>query len=428
MGISGGAVHAAIVGCALLILSLAVLRKVEPHSRDHAVARLVRWALVLKLIAAPLQLYFVNRVYENVADYNLYHAMGAELAAPYRGGDFQVELPHKIIGLGIIYIVTGLVYAVIGVSKTGGALVFSCIGFWGLYLFYRAARVAVPEVDTSRYATVLFLLPSMLFWSSTIGKDALMCFALGLSALGAARVLTRRRLGFVTLAAGLAVTALIRPHVTLMFVLAMGIAYVVRPTSGRSVVEPLLKVLGIAVLVVGGVALGNQVEEYLGIPDLRPETIGAALDQTALETGEESPFGGENDAGYGSSFDSDGLRSPLALPGALVTVLFRPFPFEAHNGPSLLASLEGAVLLGLVLTSLGRFRYAMSVWRRRPYVSLAVVYVLVFCFLFASAVENFGILARQRVQVLPFMLLLVALPTWSPSRARRPVHSARPRR
>jgi hypothetical protein len=116
MGLSGGGFHAVVVAVGLLFGSLWLLRKVEPLEGDRTVARVVRVALVLKLLAAPVQLYFVNQVYENVADYNLYHAVGSELADSYRRGDFQAELPHKIIGLGIIYIVTGLVYAVIGVS------------------------------------------------------------------------------------------------------------------------------------------------------------------------------------------------------------------------------------------------------------------------------------------------------------------------
>src|SRR5688572_14409285 len=135
MGISGGTVHAMVVGIGLYLCGRALLARVEPVTGDRSVARLIRFALLLKLLAAPAQLFFVNQVYENVADYNIYHVVGADLADQYRRGDFQVELPHKIIGLGIIYVVTGLVYAIVGVSKTGGALVFSWIGFWGLYLF-----------------------------------------------------------------------------------------------------------------------------------------------------------------------------------------------------------------------------------------------------------------------------------------------------
>ena len=47
--------------------------------------------------------------------------------------------------------------------------------------------------------------------------------------------------------------------------------------------------------------------------------------------------------------------------------------------------------------------------RRNPYVTFAVVYVAAFIWAF-SGFGNFGILARQRVLMLPFFLVLLALP------------------
>ena len=60
-------------------------------------------------------------------------------------------------------------------------------------------------------------------------------------------------------------------------------------------------------------------------------------------------------------------------------------------------------------------RFAVQI----PYVAFAVSYTLMFVFAF-SAVSNFGILTRQRTQVLPVRLVLIAVPRigpWSPNRA-----------
>ena len=38
---------------------------------------------------------------------------------------------------------------------------------------------------------MLFLLPSLLFWTSDVSKEAVMMLALGVATLGAARVLAR---------------------------------------------------------------------------------------------------------------------------------------------------------------------------------------------------------------------------------------------
>jgi len=52
---------------------------------------------------------------------------------------------------------------------------------------------------------------------------------------------------------------------------------------------------------------------------------------------------------------------------------------------------------------------AIRSMRRQPFVAFALVYVAVFTFAFSS-VANFGILPRERVQVLPMFLVLLSSP------------------
>ena len=61
-------------------------------------------------------------------------------------------------------------------------------------------------------------------------------------------------------------------------------------------------------------------------------------------------------------------RFPRTFPLAAVTVLFRPFIFEAHNAQARLAALESTALIVLFLL---RFRWVMAALRslrRQPYV------------------------------------------------------------
>ena len=103
------------------------------------------------------------------------------------------------------------------------------------------------------------------------------------------------------------------------------------------------------------------------------------------------------------------VETPLDFPAATLTVLFRPLPIEADSTQALIASLEGAFLLILAVV---RFRWivaALMSIRRRAYVAFAFVYVAMFIVAYSS-IANFGILARQRVQVLPVMLVLLCIP------------------
>ena len=112
----------------------------------------------------------------------------------------------------------------------------------------------------------------------------------------------------------------------------------------------------------------------------------------------------------GSSFNApSAIGSPTKLPLAVVTIFFRPFPFEAHNAQVAVTALESTLLLCLTVARRRGIWQALRHPRRRPYVAFVVVYSLLFVFAFSS-IANFGILARERTQVLPFFLVLLAVP------------------
>ena len=122
----------------------------------------------------------------------------------------------------------------------------------------------------------------------------------------------------------------------------------------------------------------------------------------------------------GSAFGGAALSSPFGLPWAIVTVLFRPFPWEADSAQAIAAALEG--LLFMYLT----WRYRASVLgsvrliRRSPYVTWCIAYVLGYVVIF-SGFSNFGILVRQRSLALPAFLVLLALPVVAKQRRRAAV-------
>ena len=106
---------------------------------------------------------------------------------------------------------------------------------------------------------------------------------------------------------------------------------------------------------------------------------------------------------------SSGSFSPLQFPMAMVTILFRPFLFEAHNAQMLITAIESTLLLGLTLSRARLIGRAIRNFRRLPYVTFVVVYGALFALAFSS-IANFGILARERAQLLPFFLVLLAVP------------------
>jgi hypothetical protein len=90
-------------------------------------------------------------------------------------------------------------------------------------------------------------------------------------------------------------------------------------------------------------------------------------------------------------------------------VVYRPLIFDATGVTSLIAATEGTILL---IFSIVRVRWMLAALfsiRRQPYVGFAIAYTAVFILGF-SAIANFGLLARERVQLLPFFLVLLCIP------------------
>lgn len=393
----GGVIVAIVVTAASVPIVVRLARREE----DSRVARLLPWALVLKLVSSIVRYAVAFGVYDGASDAAIYHGAGEALAPLYRHGDFSADL-GRFIGTGFMKGLTGLIYVVTGPTKVGGFVVFSVIGFWGLYLFYRAFCIACPEGDRWRYARLVFLLPSLLFWPSSIGKEAWMTLALGLGAYGGARILARKRAGFVLLTLGLVGMVGVRPHVAGILMVSLVAAYLLRrPPAGGSLLGPIAKIAGVIVLGLALVVVVRQTQELFGVKDqFDSEAVTGILEKAQDQT-----------STAGSVFESaePTNRSPTQFPSALVSVLFRPFPWEARNPLAFVASLEGLTLLVLFAACWRRVVGSVRSILRTPYVVLCLCYSVLFVFGFSSF-ANFGILTRQRVQVLPFVLVLLALP------------------
>jgi hypothetical protein len=371
------------------------------RERDLGLAQLLMLALCLKLFGALLRYWVAIYVYDGYADALMYHEAGTDLAMGFRGGDFHTGL-DSLSGTDFIRFFTGLVYTVTGPSVYAGFLLYSWLAFWGMFYMYRAFVIAIPDGNRRSYARLLFFLPSMLYWPSSIGKEAWMLFTIGLAAFGTARLLTGRPWRGLALAGtALWLGALVRPHVTGMAALALVVAYLVaRPPRRMGALGPVVKLFALVALVGVAVLLLGKTSSYLLEKGIDPqEGVTNVLGESGRRTGQG-----------GSTFDApSAIGSPVKLPLAIVTVFFRPFPFEAHNAQVAVTALESTLLLCLLLARRRGVWQALRHPRRRPYVAFVAVYSLLFVFAF-STISNFGILARERTQVLPFFLVLLAIP------------------
>lgn len=390
---------AIIVAVALVAISIPLLRRAARAEADEHLGRLIWIAFACKILAALPRYAVAFGLYDGQADASSYSRVGALLARQFREGVFTVDLGRPVQGTGFIEIVTGVVYTVTGATTLGGFLVFSWLGFWGLYLFHRAFVRACPAGDHLRYARLVFFLPSLLFWPSSIGKEAWICLGLGTAAYGASRALTRAPGGIPLVALGLVGVAAVRPHVAVLVAASVLVAYVLRRQAGAGAASAVGKMVGIALL--GGVLIlaVGQLERFLGVDAFDQDAVQVTLDDVTSRTGQ----GGS----YVEGTHTD--LSPSRFPVAFMNVMFRPYPWQATNAQSLLAAAEASMILVLFVRGWRRLLAGLRAVLDTPYVILCGCYTVLFVYGFSSF-ANYGILVRQRVQVLPFFLVLLAMP------------------
>jgi hypothetical protein len=359
-------------------------------------AGLLGVAFVAKMIGTLVRYYVAYTVYDGAADAERYNLYAAYHFRAWREGSITWSWTDQR-GTQYMELITTAIYTITGPTTLAAFLVYASFAFWGAYLLYRAFQVALPDGNHKRYALLVFFLPSLLYWPSSIGKESWLLLFVGVTALGAAKFFSGQRGAFLLLGVGAVGTAIIRPHIAVLLFAALLVAQLFRPATAHAT-GILSKLAGIAVMGAAAWVLTQQSAEFLGTDDLSWQAISESL-----------AMAGGRTAQGGSQFTPVEMTSPLGFPAAAVTILFRPFPWEASSIQLLVQSLEGVFLLGLTIASWPRLRRLPGILKGNPYVVFAVVYMSAFIVAF-SGFANFGILARQRVLLLPFFLVLLALP------------------
>lgn len=228
-----------------------------------------------------------------------------------------------------------------------------------------------------------------------------MMFSLGLAALGAARFLSGKPLrGLMVAATGLWLGAIVRPHIAGVMGIALAAAVLVRrPSRERGHLAPIARLVTLGAVALLAFLLVGRTEQFLIDRGIETRSgITTVLEQTSER------------AAYGGSYIAPSIAaSPRRVPVAVITVLYRPLIIEAHNTQALVTGAETAFLLALSIVRLRWVFGTLRLLRRRPYVALCAAHTLLMILVLSNA-ANFGLLARQRVQLLPFFLALLCIP------------------
>jgi hypothetical protein len=389
-----------LVGLIVFAISVPIARRVARTEGDPRLTSLLLIALGLHFLGGPAQILVDNHVYHGVSDFTGYVHQGATLSTNFRSFHFTTAGAHlrSVLGDGSVSIAAGIVFSLTGVNELAAFFVFAWFTWLGTIFFYKAFTLTFPEGGHRRYALMLFLLPSILFWASDVSKEAVMMLSLGVATFGTARVLARQRRGYPMILLGIATGIATRPNEIALLLAGFTVAIVFRRHDERRQRRAVRRLGAFAflaaILALTAVLTVKFVHSNAG-------SVGGVLNSAH-----------QNNSGKGVGFGSSNVpysSDPLLYPRDVYTVLFDPLPFTATSVTKLLAAAENTVILVLVLTSLRRLRLLFRTGRERAYVFLCAVYSTAFIYSFA-ALGNLGLITRERTLLFPYLLVLLAVP------------------
>ncbi|HJQ77215.1 MAG TPA: hypothetical protein VJ948_08130 [Acidimicrobiia bacterium] len=371
---------------------------------------LLKWVIIgfaAKVVGTIARFYMVVALYGGGDSYR-YFRVGTEFAESWRRGQIPTLSDSGAFGTQILEYLTGILLAVFTPEMMVGFLLFSLFAYGGQLMLYAAFRRWAKPWQLKPYALLLLFLPSFVFWPSSIGKDAIVVFAVGAAAYFSARVLDTYEVRFlVGLALSLGLLGLIRVHVAGLVVVGLilaGLISKMRADAGATV--RLRRLLTVGSFIAAAAVLWAVFPDIFGVDLTSVESLDSFTSDVVRRTSEK-----------GTVAAGGPVAGPGDVPGAIVLALFRPLITEASELQHFFAAAETTLLLGVALWKLPAMVRNWRSWRPNGFLVFSTFYVISYSIAF-SVVRNLGIIARQRGQVLAFFLAVLVGLGWEERRER----------
>lgn len=303
-------------------------------------------------------------------------------------GNWDAIINHMTDGNTRFHLWIGAWYSVAGVGKTSLEALNCVIGLWGALALTRyLGSMYESPMWASDYLLLVVLLPSAVFWTSLLIKEALMLWSICIFYTSVMPVENGKkfRFGLLTLVS-FVVGTLLRSYTMMAWVCAIGIVSVMK--SGRILV---------AMFLVAGLVF----------------SLAFFSSQVGIESLQEAKTFGEGQAAIHVNLEDarstiHGTR--ILFVSGFEGLFFRPFLWNVRSMRLLVSAAEiWFITLSIVY---GWYTLTPSDRRKllsRPDVEVSILVCGAFCILF-SYIVNEGQLARIRLQALPAMITLAYAP------------------
>ena len=268
---------------------------------------------------------------------------------------------------------------------------FAMLGHVAIYVFYRALVSWLGREDL-RLFYGLALFPSILFWGSILGKDPVTLLAICLYAFGIVRWHRSGRVRYLLPAAlGIILAMSIRTWMGVIMLAPLSVFVLARTRSG------IVKTAFLGLLGAAAVFAFSAFREQFQMDSEED------LYLTTQTLSRSWAHGGSSNE---LQVDFTSLTSMVTfIPVGTFTALFRPLPGEVLNPFGTFAGLENLALLAMTALAIRRTPLREL---RDPLLLWAVLFVLTWGAIYGFvSYQNLGSAVRFRLQVMPFMLVLL---------------------
>ncbi len=385
----------ALAGVVLLFL---LVRFLEPSDEDQGGARLMWWTMASFAAHLAFGLFVtsaggaVSNLLE-APDSVAYNELATRILLHWTG-DFP--MPKLPAGKEGYYYMLASLYWVFGIQTVAGIVVNAVLSASIVPLVTDTTRRLFGPAAAHRVPPLLLILPAFMLWPSQLIKEAPVLFLVAFAANCATRLTERfRAVPLAGLAAAMALFLTFRGVVALVFAggFLASIAF-----GRRQLLGGLGTGLGLASLVLLLLAFGvgySGFDAAVNVDLERADVVRRDLARTAT-------------TGFDTDVDISTSKHALTyLPRGLVNFMFGPFPWQIQGMRQVPVVLDAAVWWLLIPSLCVGLRRGWQMLRRRIVV-LGLPAFAAACLL-SLAVGNFGLLARERMQVVVLLIPLVAL-------------------
>lgn len=353
--------------------------------------RVLRWGMLsfaLHLVIG-LTITYTDLLFLLGPDAQTYHAEALQLARSWT--DLGPPPSLSAGKEGFTYLL-GALYWMLGPHSISGVALNAAFGAALVPLVWRTTQLMFGDAAARFGPPLIALLPAFALWPSQLLREAPILFLVSLIAAVSVGLAKRFTLGRLIVLVGCLILLLtLRASIALVLAGSLTAAFAFGLGSWLRSVGVQFVAGSIAIVFVFGLGFG-----YAGLQQAR-----------AVDLEEAENFRNVTSQGAGSGFDTqvssgDPGVTLTRLPIGLARVMVGPFPWDLTSSSQLVGLLDAAVwiLLLPVLASGVRHGYRQ---RGRAVLILLLPAVAV-ASLLAVVVGNYGLLLRERTQVMVFLI------------------------